>query len=331
MAFPRLDRIRLSAALVGSAAAALLALAAAPPGRAAAASRVAVGVYIPGADRDPALLDRYANEVGRQAAIVHAYRDWFTQPFEAAALSALSSRGGIPLITWEPWVQQSEGVSLWEIASGSHDAYIVDAARAAAAWGGPLFVRFAHEMNGDWYPWARGNNGNTAAAYRAAWRHIVRIFRWVGATNVRWVWTPYVDSGTLPFKRFYPGDRWVDWAGFDGFNWGSSFVSFAKIFARSYRAMAKLTSKPLMIAETGSIEYGGDKAVWVRRALRRALPRFRQVHALLWWSDVHPKGADCRIDTSIAAVSALGQALRAPRFGVGQELLLRPRALATRR
>jgi membrane-bound metal-dependent hydrolase YbcI (DUF457 family) len=288
----------------------------------AAPARDAIGVYIPGSDWNPSLLDEYAGEVGRQPAIVSIYRDWSSQPFEPPVLDAISARGAMPMVTWEPWHDWSEGISLWAIASGAQDAYIADAARHAAAWGGPLFVRFAHEMNGGWYPWGRVA-GNTPAAYRAAWRHVVEIFRQQGAGNVRWVWTPYVEGdGQRRFRRYYPGDRWVDWAGMDGFNWGSKFVSFAKLFQRSYTTMVRMTKKPLIVAETGSVEYGGSKPEWIRRALGRALPRYKHIRALVWWDDVHPKGTDLRLDTSSESLAAWSQALQAQRLEQGPEFLL---------
>jgi Glycosyl hydrolase family 26 len=300
-----------------------LAFGATTPDR-AAASRAAIGVYLPGAEENPALLDRYASAVGRQPAIVHLYRDWSSQPFEPAVLGPISARGAVPLVTWEPWLDMSEGVSLSAIANGAWDAYIADAARNAGAWGGPLFVRFAHEMNGSWYPWGAGIDGNTAHRYRAAWRHVVQVFRANGANNVKWVWTPYVEGDRQrPFRRFYPGDRWVDWAGFDGFNWGEHFVSFTKLFESSYRTMVRMTSKPLIVAETGSIEAGGDKSAWIRRVFQRALPRYKHVRALVWWSDIHPTRVlgDVRLDTSPGALEAWAWALQAPRVNPGRDFL----------
>jgi beta-mannanase len=41
----------------------------------------------------------------------------------------------------------------------------------------PFYLRFAHEMNGKWQPWSPGVNGNTAARYVIAWRHVHHIFR----------------------------------------------------------------------------------------------------------------------------------------------------------
>jgi hypothetical protein len=283
-------------------------------------SRVAVGVYVPGADSEPSKLDEYESAVGRPPAIVQVYRYWSSLPFEAKSLDSIVALGAMPLVTWEPWEGEGSAVSLWEIAAGGRDAYIAEAARQAAAWGGPLFVRFAHEMNGGWYPW--GVNGNTPAVFKAAWKHVVEIFRREGAANVRWVWTPYIDGGHFPFKRYYPGDGWVDWVGLDGFNWGAHFMSFAQLFDDSYKTMVKMTPKPLMIAEVGSIEAGGSKPEWIRRALSRALPRLPHIRALVWWSDSHPDGANLRIDSSTTALSALATGLQAPRFKWGPSLLL---------
>lgn len=285
-----------------------------------AKSRVAVGIYLPDAERNPGVVDAYAHGVGRQPAILHLYKTWSELPFDHTALNAVWARGSMPLVTWEPWGEfEGAGVPLAEIAAGYRDAYIAEAARQAAAWGGPMFVRFAHEMNGGWYPWG----ANDPALYKAAWRHIVTIFRQQGATNVKWVWCPYVDYGRLPFKRYYPGHKWVDWAGFDGFNWGQPYQSFQKIFHDSYRRMVRLTRRPLMIPEIGTIEGSpGSKATWIRRAFKRALPRYPHVRALVWFSDVHPRGIDWRVDTSASAFEALAAQMRKPRYAAQRRFLL---------
>ena len=57
-------------------------------------------------------------------------------------------------------------------------------ARSLARFPGTVCLRYAHEMNGYWYPWSRGPR-----AYRWAWRRIVRLFRVAGARNVRFVWS----------------------------------------------------------------------------------------------------------------------------------------------
>ena len=138
-------------------------------------------------------------------------------------------------------------------------------------------------MNGTWYPWGRGQNGNTPGIYKAAWRHLVRIFRSAGADNVRWVWTPNVDGGgAYPFRQYYPGNNWVSWVGLDGFNWArrGEWQSFTDLFGSSYDTLTRLSTRPVMIAETGSSQSGGDKPAWVSSALGREIPRFSRIRAV---------------------------------------------------
>jgi len=292
------------------------------PPETAVARRIAIGAYIPGTDRHAGRIDRYGHLMGRSPVIVHYYKQWDFTPFVPAELNAVWNRGAVPMITWEPLSYRGRRYSLRAIARGRYDRYVRRAARAAASWGRPVFVRFAHEMNGDWYPWGPGIDGNTAPRFKMAWRHLVRIFRRAGATNVRWVWTPYTNQfGGLPFKRFYPGDRWVDWAGLDGFNWGygGSSYSFKQLFGRSYRVLARISHRPMMIAETGTYDRG--KARWISQALRRQLPRLRRVRALVWFN--YPtNGVDLRFNSSHSALRAFRAGTRASRYGATRELLL---------
>lgn len=55
--------------------------------------------------------------------------------------------------------------SLSRFAAGDHDGYLRTWADALRAWGHPVTVRFGHEVNGWWYPWAEGVNGNAAGSY----------------------------------------------------------------------------------------------------------------------------------------------------------------------
>ena len=196
---------------------------------------------MPGASEHPGLIDGFARQAGRRPAIVLSYKDWSSLPFSSTELDAIWRRGAVPMITWEPWTSSGRGFPLREIAAGRFDRYLRRAAGSAAHWGKPLFVRFAHEMNGNWYPWGRGVDGNTARDFRKAWKHVVDLFRFHGATNVRWVWSPNEDSGgNFQFGPLYPGDEWVDWIAMDGFNFGGSvgWPSFTTIFASTYERLA---------------------------------------------------------------------------------------------
>src|SRR5436305_951631 len=161
-------------------------------------------------------------------------------------------------------------------------------------------------MNGDWFSWGIGVNGNTSADYVAVWRHVVDIFRQENATNVRWVWCPNVmDTPQSVFAALYPGDSYVDWVGLDGYNWGTSqpgdrykqWTKLSDIFGASYDALIALTTKPLMIAETASTELGGDKAAWITQGLLTDLPaRFPAVRAVIWFDE--NKETDWRVNSS---------------------------------
>jgi hypothetical protein len=285
---------------------------------------IALGAYVPGATWHPGLIDRYAHRVGRQPVIVSSYQPWTVQPFQRPTLNEAWRRGAIPMVTWEPWSwPRGRSFPLRAIAAGRFDGYVRRAARAAAEWGRPIMLRFGHEMNGTWYPWGRGH-GSTAATYKQAWRHLVRIFRREGATNVMWVWTPNVDNhGKYPFRGLYPGDAWVDWVGLDGFNWGrqGEWTSFRQVFGHSYGVLTRISRRPVIVAETGSTQRGGDKAGWVSRALRTEIPRLRRIHAVVWF-DERFNGIDTRVDSSGGALRAFRGAARSPRYAMDRSRLL---------
>jgi hypothetical protein len=299
---------------------ALAALSAAP----AAAEPIALGAYVPDASYDPGRIDAFTREVGRKPVVVLSYKNWSSLPFDSEELDSIWRRGGVPMITWEPWTSDGRGFPLREIAAKRFDRYLRRAAGSARNWGKPLFVRFAHEMNGHWYPWGAGVGGNTPREFRKAWKHVVDLFRFQGATNVRWVWSPNEDSGgSLPLGSLYPGDEWVDWVAMDGFVFGGTvgWPSFTKIFGNTYERLAELSDRPMMIAETAANDEGGDKAAWITSALRREAPRFSRIRALVWFNDVKPNG-DFRIDSSPQSLQAFRAAVDSPAYAATRRTLL---------
>jgi len=281
---------------------------------------------VSGAPWDPAKLDEFAALAGARPSIAMWYQDWASpgvREFDPAKMDAVAARGAVPMVTWEPWDHRG-GVAqpdfaLRAILAGKHDAYVRQWARDAARWGRPMYLRFAHEMNGNWYPWSPGVNGNTRAEYAQAWRYVARIFKQERAANVRWVWSPNVAcGGCSPFADLYPGDAVVDWVGLDGYNWGASqswsrWQEFEPLFRASYDALAALTTRPMMVAETGASELGGDKATWIRQALLSDIPaRFPRVQAVVWFHE--NKETDWRINSSPAALAAYAAAAASPLY-----------------
>ena len=78
-------------------------------------------------------------------------------------------------------------VSIAGIAAGRYDGYLSAYAEAVRAYRHPVILSFGHEMNGWWSTW--GYTHTSPATFVAAWRHIVTLFRDLGAGNVTWLWT----------------------------------------------------------------------------------------------------------------------------------------------
>lgn len=275
-----------------------------------------LGIINPGGPLRGDELDRIESQLGERASLAVIYKD-FDQPVPIAELDAAAARGSTTLLTWEPW-RAGAGVvqpafTSESITSGAHDAYITEWARSLAAWGKPVMLRYGHEMNGNWYPWAERVNGNTDGSYVQAYRHVHDIFAAAGASNVSWVWNPNVPNA-VPMSVVYPGSNYVDIAALDGYNWGttqpwSSWQTPQQLFGGGLNELRSLApGKPIVIGEVASAEAGGSKADW-NRDLIDYLAAQSDVTGFLWF-DLN-KEVDWRIDSSPQSVSAFAAALAA--------------------
>lgn len=266
---------------------------------------ISIGVSVSG-DLNTAELDSYSRLAGHTPAVAMWYQSWSEPVFYSRQISAVRQRGITPMITWMPQMG-SHGVPLRQIAQGKWDKYLVTSAKLVRSAATPILLRFAHEMNLTTAPYGR-RAGNTAADFVAAWRHVVTVFRQQRVSNVQWVWSPNVDChGACPFSAFFPGDSYVDWVGLDGYNYAAvsrqPWVSLTEVFSNSYATMIRLTSKPVIIAETGSTELGGDKAAWVQRGFLTDIPRlFPRVRAVVWFDRL--KETDWRVNSSAKSLVA---------------------------
>jgi len=247
--------------------------------------------------------------------------------FPTTPMDDIRDHGSIPVLSWSsqaiPSTLSQPDFQLSDVISGRYDEYIAEFAAEARDWGHPFFLRFNWEMNGNWFPWAEGVNGNVGGEYVAAWRHVHDIFAAAGATNVSWVWCPFVDPGgsMTDLTSLYPGDSYVDWTGLDGYNWGTNpasprgWRSFDQLFRSTYDEIVEgiAPSKPMMLAEVGSSEHGGSKADWIRDALARVPTEYRQIRALLWF-DKFDDNMDWPIETSAPATAAFAEGVQQPVF-----------------
>jgi beta-mannanase len=283
-------------------------------------ARLRFGVSTPGGARANAELDAAAAAAGESPSIVLSYYD-FAQPAPIADLDSVAARGATSLITWEPWLWGAgvtqAAYSNARVTAGDFDPYLRQWGTALANWGQPVLLRYAHEMNGNWYPWSDGMNNNAAGSYIAAWRHVHDVLQAQGASNISWVWSPNIPyTGSTSLASVYPGAAWVDVVALDGYNWGtattwSSWTAPATLFGGGLSQLRTLApEKPILIAETASAESGGSKASW-NTDLIAYLAAQPDVIGFVWFD--HNKEVDWRTTSSATSASAFAAALSARR------------------
>ena len=298
------------------------------------------GLNAPG---DAAAVSAWRTNVGRLPSVWSIYQGWTGwNQFPASQAQRAQQLGGQLMVTWEPWsgAARDSNWSCRRVAEGAYDPYIRQYARAVRASGAPVMIRLAHEMNGDWYPWSTAyvssnarNNGNSPDDYVAMWQRVVRIFRVEGARNASWVWAPNIIYQTAfnsyerqcaDLEDLYPGDEWVDWIGLSIYNDGARrpWRSFGQLFDGSYRIVAGLTNKPMMVAELGVTEqgapHGQSKAQWISSAFLREIPRFYPRVKLVnyFFRDKSNQGeSNYRFDSSPAALAAFRSVVASPIYG----------------
>jgi hypothetical protein len=252
--------------------------------------------------------------------------------FPAGPMESIREYGAIPVYSWSsqsiPSSKSEPNFQLSDVIAGTYDSYIREFAEAARRWGHPFFLRFDWEMNGNWFPWSEGVNGNQPGELVAAWRHVHDIFTAVGADEVTWVWCPNVDpEGTLhDLASLSPGDGYVDWTGLDGYNWGTNpanpdrWRSFDELYSATYHRITEAIApqKPMLIGEMGSTEDGGSKANWIEEALNAIPVDYPEIHGMLWF-DTYDDGMDWPIETSESSAGAFADAIQSPAYVSGVE------------
>jgi hypothetical protein len=283
------------------------------------------GLYDPACPPRLALLPEIETYLGAPVRVVSWYQAWGSK-FKGCRPDLILEahrRGLLPLITWEPWnlpedlpaghpPESQPDFSLKKIGSGLYEDYVRSWARGLAATDREVYLRPMHEMNGNWYPWGGTVNGNDALAYRRAWKYLRQVFREEGADKVAWVWCPYAQAVPAgpenALEAYFPGRMEVDWLALDGYNWGtsqpwSSWQTFTQVFGAAYAGLQALApAKPVLIAEVGCAEPGGDKANWIREGLTALAEKFARVEILVWFNIA--KECDWRLDSSPAALAA---------------------------
>lgn len=246
-----------------------------------------------GAVVDPWHVDDWGRDVGTRPVLLGTFEAFSRHRTLDLRLREMERRGISRLmVSWEPWrpvpaalgrlaqFRPQPGYRNADVAAGAQDAYISRFARSIAGFDGIVYLRYAHEMNGIWYPWT-----HDATAYRRAWRRVVGLFEDAGADNVRFVWSANPNLYETPrtwlrkLRRYWPGDRYVDAVGSTMIDFGGQKDYPVARFAPRLRRLIEEYGKPLVLTEVNT-DYAG-RVGWLRD-LRRMLARMPAIRWLMW-------------------------------------------------
>jgi mannan endo-1,4-beta-mannosidase len=257
-----------------------------------------LGVYADGAPASYAGVTAFTNAIGTRPDVVMYYSGWYV-PFPVSFATTAANNGAVPLVQMDPDSTKNKIVSIAGIASGRYDGYLTAYAEAVRAYHYPVILSFGHEMNGSWSTW--GYTHTSPVTFVAAWRHIVTLFRELGAGNVTWLWTVNIVNDTQhgripPPTPWWPGSSYVTWVGIDGYYLKPSW-QFAPLFGPTIARVHALTRDPILIAETGATPAAGQPA---KIADVFAGIRAYGLLGLVWFDSANSSKQDFRIDSPAA-------------------------------
>ena len=219
-----------------------------PPGLALPAERVTLGVN---PDWDTETLEQFAATTGVTPGVAGSF---VQMPLTAddririqSAADEIAGIGGVLMLTLEP----HQGLDAVDDASVEELVALLATLNDSSV---PVLLRFAHEMNGSWYPW-----GQQPQSYVSAFRKVAQAVKeGTTATEMMWApnygggypfaggefasegnpsapgagaadfeWTDTNADGALteaddPYEPYYPGDDVVDWVGLTIYHYGGT-------------------------------------------------------------------------------------------------------------
>ncbi len=272
------------------------------------------------------------SSVGQPFGIVRTFKQWgdpFPSDYESWALAT----GHRLMISLKPEYEKGAKVRWADIAAAApgtplHED-IARLARGVRDIGRPTYFIFHHE------PEVKGHEVfGEAPQFIAAWRNVVTIFRSLGASNVKFLFTmtdhAFRVASTDPRAAdlWYPGDDYVDAIGADVYNWFDCRVatgdwsSLDVLLGGHRRFGQRHPTKELWLPELGSIEDAavpGRKAAWFDEA--RAMfqqPDWAQYRGVIYFNAEHDDryaGCDWWLDSTEESLASFGSWMNDPFFG----------------
>jgi hypothetical protein len=312
------------------------------------------GVFTPSAPQRMDSIDTITSETGKQPNLDLYFQAWNAgaasgkTDFSPRTAENACGAGLMPLYTWESWDTAARGHNpraaaddnssvLWaqpkfaprKITNGKYDVFIRRTARLMRSINCPIALRFDQEVNGYWYPWSTNTEGmpgksvdNRAKRYVDMWRHVWTIFHHQHATNVIWVWSPNFQGlkhrGYPALSAEYPGPRYVDWVGIDGYYYNNDAQTFKGLFGPTMQQLKTVAPrKPWLIAETG-VGTSDAKPQQIANLLR-GVANHKRFNGFVYFDQNKPYDrSDWRFDSDQASLDAFKQGVNDPTYADGQ-------------
>jgi len=257
--------------------------------------------------------------------------------------------GTIPYVRIMPRSDEIQGhkeevFTMQNIIDGHFDVELRAWAKEAKKDNIPLFVDFAVEPNGDWFPWSGvfngGNNTDNYGdknypdgpeRYRDAYRHIINLFRNENVGNITWFfhynYVSFPNEQWNQAKYYYPGDDYIDWIGFSLYGaqtlsdeWeGLEFSTILKEFSTLFNELN--TNKPIALLEFGVTDFhkDGNKSVWLEDAFKTILynPYVKFSAINIWhenWENEDETMTTIRLDSSQETLKTFQKLIKNERF-----------------
>lgn len=177
-----------------------------------------------------------------------------------------SSYASIPRVDFASGALLDNGSETWTAAAnGAYDSrWMQQLQQMKLAWASRvatnMFIRFAHEFNGNWYPWKVVPAD--VANFKTAWARYANL-RNQYFPGAQMVWCPNAGSSySYDIRTLYPGNQYVDVIAVDKYNnypWVNDFTSFTTEINRTsnggplgletYRQFAEQQGKPFAVSE----------------------------------------------------------------------------------
>lgn len=178
-------------------------------------------------------------------------------------------------------IYKDRGESWAAAADGAYDVRwrntLVNLADAWKGRPGTLYIRFAHEFNGEWYPWSV--KGSEAEDFKTAWKRFRSLQREIFPA-AKLVFCPTAETSgslSLDWRKAFPGRDQVDVVSVDYYNqWPfvSTVAEFGPAMDRTdalgaprglerHRQFAESVGEPFAISEWSSNALQGDSPAFM--------------------------------------------------------------------